>query len=368
MKMRIELHEITVRDLVEGYKDNQEGGVTGYGGRLDIRPPFQREFVYKDKQRAAVVETIRKEFPLNVLYWAVRENKDDEDEPDFEIIDGQQRTISICQYVEGEFSVDDLYFHNLADDQQQQILDYELMIYRCTGTDSEKLEWFKIINIAGEELSEQELRNAVYHGRWLSDAKRYFSRPGCPAYAIGNRYLLGAVNRQKYLETAIKWINAGDVEGYMARMQHKPKATELWLHFKKVVDWVDATFPTYRSEMKGIDWGKLYAEHSEKELDSSELESQVASLMADVDVTSKKGVYAYVLTGDEKHLSIRAFDDRMRRTAYEQQKGVCPGCSKHFAIESMQADHKTPWSKGGKTDAANCVMLCAPCNREKWDF
>lgn len=122
MKMRIELHEITVRDLVEGYRDNQEGGVTGYGGRLDIRPPFQREFVYKDKQRAAVVETIRKEFPLNVLYWAVREDKDDEDEPDFEIIDGQQRTISICQYVEGEFSVDDLYFHNLADDQQQQIL------------------------------------------------------------------------------------------------------------------------------------------------------------------------------------------------------------------------------------------------------
>lgn len=365
--MKIELHETVVRDLVADYEDNQEGGVVGFGGKLDIRPAFQREFVYKDKQRAAVIETIRKGFPLNVLYWGVREEKDAEGEPDFEVIDGQQRTISICQYIEGDFSVDDLYFHNLTDDQQQQILDYKLMIYRCTGTHSEKLDWFKVINIAGEELSDQELRNAVYHGSWVSDAKRYFSRNGCPAYVVGNRYLTGEVNRQKYLEVAIKWINGGDVEGYMARQQHKPKATEMWLHFKKVIDWVEATFPNYRSEMKGIDWGKLYADHGHKELDSSELENQISALMADVDVTSNKGVYTYLLTGEEKHLSIRAFDERMRRTAYEQQKGICPGCDEHYGIEGMQADHKKPWSKGGKTVAENCVMLCSVCNRKKWD-
>lgn len=365
--MKIELYETTVRDLTKDYEDNQEGGVVGYGGRLDIRPPFQREFVYKDKQRDAVIETIRKDFPLNVLYWAVREDKDDEDDPDFEVIDGQQRTISICQYVDGDFAIDDLYFHNLTDDQQQQILDYKLMIYRCTGTDSEKLEWFKVINIAGEELTDQELRNAVYHGSWVSDAKRYFSRNGCPAYAIGNKYLAGEVNRQKYLETAIKWINDGDVEAYMAVHQHKPKATGLWLHFKKVIDWVEATFPVYRSEMKGIDWGSLYAAHRDDELDSSELESRIAALMADVDVQRKKGIYTYVLNGDEKTLSIRAFDARQRREAYENQKGICPGCGEHFEIEQMQADHKTPWSKGGKTVPENCVMLCAACNRKKWD-
>ncbi|MEP1126320.1 MAG: DUF262 domain-containing protein [Ilumatobacter sp.] len=366
--MKIELHETSVRDLTVGYADNQEGGVTGYGGRLDIRPPFQREFVYKDKQRAAVIETIRRGFPLNVLYWAVREGNLADDEREFEVIDGQQRTISICQYIEGEFSVDDLYFHNLTDDQQAKILDYVLMIYRCTGTDSEKLEWFKVINIAGEELTEQELRNAVYHGSWVSDAKRYFSRPGGPAYAVGNKYLTGDPVRQKYLETAIKWINDGEVESYMAQQQHKPKATDLWLHFKKVVDWVEATFTTYRGEMKGIDWGMLYAEHADDELDSSVLEEQIGQLMADVDVTSNKGVYIYVLSGDERHLSIRAFDERMRRTAYEQQKGICPGCSEHFDISQMQADHKVPWSKSGKTVAENCVMLCAPCNRKKWDI
>jgi hypothetical protein len=365
--MKIELHETTVRDLVQDYEDNREGGVVGFAGKLDIRPPFQREFVYKDKQRAAVIETIRRGFPLNVLYWAVREDKDNEDDPDFEVIDGQQRTISICQYVEGDFSVDDLYFHNLTDDQQQQILDYKLMIYRCTGTDSEKLEWFKVINIAGEELSDQELRNAVYHGSWVSDAKRYFSRNGCPAYAIGSRYLAGEVNRQKYLETAIKWINGGDVEAYMAVQQHKPKATELWLHFKKVIDWVEATFPKYRSEMKGIDWGSLYAEHGGDELDSSQLEKEVAALMADDDVTSRKGIYLYVLNRQDKHLSIRAFDSRMRRAAYERQKGICPGCKQHFEIEQMHADHQTPWSRGGKTVAENCKMLCAACNRKKWD-
>lgn len=365
--MKIELTEITIRELTDGYADNNDDGIVGYGGKLDIRPPYQREFIYGEKQRAAVIDTVRKNFPLNVLYWAVREDQDDPNVPVFEVIDGQQRTISICQYVESEFSVDDLYFHNLADDQQQQILDYKLMIYRCTGTDSEKLEWFKTINIAGVTLTAQELRNAVYAGSWVTDAKRYFSKTGSPAIAIGGDYLDGKPKRQDYLQTAIEWISDGKVDEYMSIQQHKPKATELWLHFKKVIDWAGATFPTKRSEMQVVDWGLLYAAHSDKELDSSELETRVATLMADVDVQKPKGIYSYVLDGDEKSLSIRAFDSRQRREAYEQQEGICPGCSEHFTIEQMQADHKTPWSKGGKTVRENCVMLCAPCNREKWD-
>ncbi|GHT70309.1 hypothetical protein FACS189452_10950 [Bacteroidia bacterium] len=226
--MKIELKEITVRELAEGYKDSQENGVVGYGGKLDIRPPYQREFIYKDKQRDAVIDTVTKEFPLNVMYWAVREDGN------FEVIDGQQRTISICQYVNGDFSIkigDDLLaFHNLQNDQQAQILDYKLMVYFCSGTDSEKLQWFKTINIAGEKLSDQELRNAVYSGSWVSDAKRYFSKNGCPAFKIGNDYLGGSAIRQEYLETAISWLSGGKIEEYMSQHQHDANATALWIY------------------------------------------------------------------------------------------------------------------------------------------
>lgn len=362
--MEIELRRIPVRELVEDYEDNDELGVRAFGDRLDVRPPYQREFVYKDAQRDAVIATVRRNFPLNVLYWAVQ------DDDQYEVIDGQQRILSICQYVEGDFSVEidgqQLGFHNLQQDQRDQILDYELMVYFCEGTDSEKLDWFKTINIAGEQLTDQELRNAVYHGPWVSAAKRYFSKTGCPAYAIGADYMTGSPIRQDYLETAISWINDGKIDEYMRDHQHDTNANELWLFFKGVINWVETTFPVKRKEMRSVKWGPLYNEYRHAALDPQELEKQLSSLMADPDVTNNKGAYEYVLTGKERLLSIRAFDDRMRRTAYEKQSGVCPGCDETFAIEQMQADHKTPWSKGGKTIADNCVMLCAPCNREKW--
>lgn len=357
--MKIELKEITIRDLTAGYQDNNEGGVVGYSGKLDIRPPYQREFIYKDKQRDAVIETITQEFPLNVMYWAVREGGD------FEVIDGQQRTISICQYVEGDFAFKGRYFHNLQSDEQECILGYTLMVYLCSGTDSEKLEWFKTINIAGEKLTNQELRNAVYAGSWVSDAKRYFSRNGCPAYSIGSNYMTGTPIRQDYLETAIRWINDGDVEGYMAKQQHEPNANELWLYFQNVMAWVVATFPTHRKEMKSVDWGELYNEFEDAELDSATLEEQVATLMADEDVTNKRGIYSYVLNGQEKHLNIRAFSPNQKREAYERQGGICPVCSKHFEFEGMEGDHITPWHDGGRTEAANCQMLCRDDNRRK---
>lgn len=357
--MKIKQHNITIRDLVEGYKDDGEGGVVGYGGKLDIRPPYQREFIYGDKQRDAVIDTVIKHYPLNVMYWA------DRGDGTFEVMDGQQRTISICQYVTGKFSHNQRYFHNLTDDEQKRILDYELMVYRCSGTDSEKLEWFKTINIAGEKLTDQELRNAVYSGPWVTDAKRYFSRSGGPAYALAGDYLNGSAIRQDYLETAIKWINDGDVEAYMAKHQHKPDATELWDHFTKVIDWVKATFPIYRKEMKGLNWGMLYKHHASKNLDPTTLEARVAALMADEDVTNKKGIYIYVLDGDEKHLNIRAFKDKEKREAYQRQGGVCAKCEEPFPIDKMQADHIVPWSKGGKTVAENCQMLCQPCNATK---
>lgn len=363
--MNIELKEITVRELTKGYEDNEEGGVFGYDGKLDIRPPYQREFIYKDKQRDAVIDTITKDFPLNVMYWAVR------DDGTYEVIDGQQRTISIAQYVEGDFSVKvgsfpvNRAFHNLQNDEQEQILNYKLMVYLCSGSDSEKLEWFKTINIAGEKLTDQELRNAVYSGSWVSDAKRYFSKNGCPAHGMGSDYLSGSSIRQDFLETTIKWISNDGIEKYMAKNQHEPNANELWLYFQALINWVKATFPNYRKEIKGIPWGFLYNDFKDQKLDSKKLETEISDLMADEDVTNKKGIYSYVLTRKEKHLNIRAFSPNQKREAYERQKGICVVCKEKFEIEEMEADHITPWHEGGKTSAENCQMLCKEDNRRK---
>jgi hypothetical protein len=359
--MNIELKRIAVRELTGGYADNAEAGVVGYGEKLDIRPPYQRNFIYKDKQRDAVIETVRRDYPLNVMYWAVR------DDGHYEVIDGQQRTLSICRYVNGDFSIKGLAFHNLQDDQQQQILDYNLMVYFCSGTDSEKLEWFKTINIAGEKLTDQELRNAVYAGPWTADAKRYFSKTGCPAYGIASKYLKGSAIRQDYLETAIDWHSQRKIAEYMSQHQHDENATPLWHYFQRVINWVNATFPNYRKEMKGVEWGHLYNQFQGAPFDTDKLEKQIAKLMMDEDVTSKSGIYSYVLDADERHLSIRAFSGSNKREAYERQKGVCPKCDDHknLALEEMEADHITPWRQGGKTTPANCQMLCKEHNRRK---
>ena len=358
--MNIELKEITIQELSDGFEDNNEDGVVGFGGKLDIRPPYQREFIYKDKQRDAVINTITKNFPLNVMYWAVREDGT------FEVIDGQQRTISICQYIDGDFAFQNRYFHNLKADEKEKILNYTLMVYVCSGTESEKLEWFKTINIAGEKLTEQELRNAVYTGSWVSDAKRYFSKSGCVAYNIGSDYLNGSPIRQEFLETAIYWISEGKIENYMATHQHDPNATALWLYFQSVITWVNATFTVKRKKfMKGIQWGLFYNKYKDVVFDTKAIEEETARLIADDEVEKKSGIYAYILTKDERYLGIRTFSDSVKQKVYENQKGICPICKNHFDISEMEGDHITPWVEGGKTIEENCQMLCKDDNRRK---
>lgn len=366
--MKIELHEIKIRDVVNGYVDSQENGVVGYGGKLNIRPAFQREFVYKEKQRNAVIETVVKGFPLNVMYWVEDENGN------YELLDGQQRTISICQYINGDFSLNSRAFHNLTETEKNQILDYPLMIYICNGNDKEKLDWFKIINIAGVQLKEQELRNAIYTGEWLSDAKRYFSKNGCVAYLLANKYLNGEVNRQDYLETVLSWISAREgikLEDYMSIHQHDSHATPLWQYFQSVINWVQTIFPKYRKEMKGLAWGLMYNTYGDKIYNPQELEAKIVKLMQDDDVTKRSGIYEYLLSGNEKHLNIRAYTDNEKRQVYERQGGICPYCvaehreKTHYELEEMEADHITPWCEGGKTNVDNCQMLCKEHNRRK---
>ncbi|MDR2579669.1 MAG: HNH endonuclease [Fibromonadaceae bacterium] len=356
--MKIELHKIKIKDIVNGYADNQEEGIFGYGGKLNIRPKYQREFVYKDAQRNAVIETIQKNFPLNVMYWV----KNGES---YEILDGQQRTVSFCQYFNKEFSVNDRAWPNLTSDEKEKILNYECMIYFCEGNDSEKLAWFEIINIAGEELTPQELRNAVYTGSWLTDAKRHFSKSNCPAHNLAKDYVSGSAIRQEILETALNWISKGKIKEYMSANQQEADATELWQYFQAVIAWVRAIFPNYRKEMKGVAWGEFYNKYSKKKNNATVLETQIKKLMSDDDVTKKSGIYPYLLTDDEKYLSIRAFTDSQKRTAYEKQKETCPKCKRNFKIEEMEGDHIKPWSEGGHTLPNNLQMLCKACNRKK---
>lgn len=361
--MKIELHEIPIREIFDGFEDNEDDGVVGYGGRLDIRPAYQRNFIYDEKEELAVISSIKKGFPLNVMYWA--KNGDDS----YELMDGQQRTMSICRYLDNIYEHGGNLFDGLTETEKKAILDdYKLMVYICEGTDKEKLDWFRIINIAGKPLTAQELRNAMYKGEWLTDAKVRFSKTGCAAHDIGKDYLAGKVNRQEFLETALKWIADRDettIEKYMAAHQLDSNAAQLWLYFEAVISWVKTTFPKYRKEMQGIEWGILYNRYHNDNLDPKALEARIVELMQDDDVTNQKGIYRYLLSGEEKHLQIRAFTPAMKRAAYERQGGRCHHCGEPFDISKMEAHHIIPWAKGGPTSADNCRMLCVKCHHNE---
>ena len=374
--------------MVESYKDNAEGGVIGYGGKLNIRPSYQREFVYKDEQRNEVIRTIMRgypntEFPLNVMYWAKT------DENQFELIDGQQRTISLCQYANNEFSIiiDGMpqNFNNLSLEKKNYFLNYKLQVYVCTGSPDEKLEWFTIINLAGEPLTQQELLNANFTGAWLSDAKRYFMKSNSAAYGLANKYIDIEANqsRGKGLETAIKWISKGNVKQYMADHQNDENADALWQHFRKVIEWIEDIFTVYYREMKGLDWGQLYNKYCEQTFSTLKVSEEVRGLYVDPYVKNVKGIFEYVLGGsiETRLLEVRIFDDGTKKSVYYAQteaakaKGEsnCPLCalghdankSRLWDQDEMDADHVAAWSKGGATSIENCQMLCKTHNRAK---
>lgn len=366
--MQIELKSIKIADLIDGYVNDPDTGVKGYHGKLDIRPPYQREFRYDEKQQQAVIDTILKGFPLNIMYWSMDDNGN------FEMIDGQQRTLSICGFYTHDFNIVDhdrgtLYFSTLTAEEKEKFLNYELTVYFCEGTDKEKLDWFRVINIAGEKLLDQELLNAVYSGPFVTDARRHFSKNGCPAYKMGADFLNGNAIEQAYLSTILKWAARHDgvesIDKYMALHQFDPNANKLWAYFVSIITWIRSTFVKYRREMKGLDWGEIFDKYGDGVYDTAALEKQIHDLMEDDEIMKKSGIYRYVLSGDLRDLSFRTFDKKMKREAYERQKGICVHCGKHFELEEMEADHITPWKEGGTTVAENCQMLCKNCNRIK---
>lgn len=380
--MKIEPKRVKIADLVRGYENDEESGeVIAYADKsgkaqLNIRPKYQREFVYKPEQQEAVIDTIMKG---NSIYWV--KNAEKSAEREFEVLDGQQRIISICEYHKGNFSHNAQLFHNLAQDTQEKFLGYELMVYVCDGGEQERLDWFKVINIAGEKLTDQELRNINYTSAWLSDAKRKFSKNNCLADQKASKYLKGSSIRQEYLETALAWRqnswNERAICEYMSKhAKDSADASELWEYFEKVIDWVEKIFPKYRAVMKGVEWGLLYNEFGEINFKPDLLESEVAELMKNSEIQKKSGIYEYLLSGKEREkcLNLRVFDENTKIEVFEEQGGICksnvsgfrcPNKGKVLNIKQMEADHIIPWSEGGRTEKDNCQMLCKECNGAK---
>ena len=386
---------LTIRDLVEGYsEDTKTNKVTAFGGRLNVRPPYQREFVYELDKQKAVINTVLSGYPLNVMYWA--RNGDF-----FELMDGQQRSLSICKYYIGAYSVSvesagkvlPRTFDGLIGSDRERFLNYPLTVYICDGDDKEKLDWFQIINIAGVRLTQQEMNNAIYNGPWVTDAKRYFSRVDGEGFRseghISNGHTYGdylnveggsksekenAVVRQKLLEIVLNWsVDAYNrrfgrkitLREYMNDHQNDSDARELWRYYEDVMEWVKSTFPTYRSDMKGVDWGVLYNKyHSNTPPYANEMANDIFNTAKD-EISNPKGVYEAVLAKDVKYIHARAFDKKDKHWAYTKQAGICPYCHKHFEESEMQGDHIKPWSKGGMTERDNLQMLCIECNSKK---
>lgn len=378
--MKIEPKLIKVRDIFRDYTDNGDDGVFAYGGKLSIRPPYQREFVYNLQQSQSVIQTILKGFPLNVMYWVNVGNDK------YEILDGQQRTLSVMQFLKHQFPIklhdpitdkDSTYYcDSLPDDKYNAIMNYEFMIYICEGNESEKLDWFKVVNIAGEKLTDQELRNSVYTGTWLSDAKMHFSKRNCAAKRLSEKYINGDPNRQELLEIALKGIcefqSKKELTQYMAEHKSDSDADELWQYFQDVIHWIEKIFQTYHKSMKGVDWCHLYNLYHRNSYNSSVIKESVNKLLEDIDVQKKSGIYEYLLCKDSdpfagRFLNLRSFTDRDKNAAYARQKGICPICGKGFEISEMEGDHIKPWSKGGETIPENCQMLCKNCNAKKTD-
>ena len=370
--MTIKQIEVTVGEITEGYTNNDEQGVRGYGGRLDIRPPYQREFIYFEKEQQAVITTVLMGYPLNVMYWVKRS---EDAECPYEVMDGQQRTLSLCEYVAGKFAYDFKNFFNQPEDIRRKILDYKLTVYVCEGEPSEKLEWFKTINIAGKPLNEQEINNAIFAGPFVSDAKRHFSKSNCGAWRLGRDLVNGTPIRQDFLKKALEWMAEHETReghrtsavGYMAAHQHDPNANNLWTYFQNVLNWALTNFDLkkFRKIMKGLDWAFFYDRYGRETLDTAAMGRRISELLRDSEIQRSAGIIPYVLTGDERYLDLRAFPEDIKLMVWERQGHRCAICGKEFDMEFMEGDHITPWREHGRTVAENCQMLCRECNRRK---
>jgi len=377
--------EITIKDICDGFIYNElEGkGLFGLAGKLTIQPEYQRNYIYADGKRdVAVIESLLKGYPLGLIYF----NKIND--TSLEVLDGQQRITSFGRFVTNKFAVKDengmeQYFSGIATDKQQKILDTKLLIYECEGTESEIKEWFRTINIAGVPLNNQELLNAVYSGPFVTLGKEEFSNSQNANVQKWSAYVSGSANRQEYLERALEWVSKGNVGNYMSSHRFDSDIKELTNYFNSVIDWVSTVFIDVESEMRGLEWGRLYEKYKKQPYNSKAVSEELKKLYADPYIKNRKGIFEYILGGstDSKLLEVRVFDEATKKSmcatqsAVAEKKGIsnCPLCAlghdsnktKIWHLTEMDADHVTAWSKGGATDSKNCQMLCKTHNRAK---
>ena len=385
--MKTTLHtDWTVGDICKGfiYDKNEGKGLFGLGGKLIIQPEYQRNYIYGDgKKDVAVVESLLKGYPLGLIYFVL--NKDGM----YEVLDGQQRITSFARFVNNswpfavEWNGKTRYFGSLDPDEQKKIAETELTIYVCEGEPSEIQEWFETINIAGVPLVKQELLNAAYHGPFVTKARALFSNTGNANMNRWQTYVKGDPKRQAILETALDWVSDGHISDYMAMHRYDTDIDELKNHFDTVIDWIDSIFDYTGSYVCGLEWGRLYREYHTNPYSKDEVTKRVDELLADTQVNDKRGIFEYVLGGEQDTtlLNVRVFDDRTKKAVYEKQtreakakdESNCPLCAightnnakRIYKLTEMDADHVTAWSKGGATDASNCQMLCKTHNRAK---
>lgn len=374
----------SIAEIVDGFVYNElEGkGLFGLGGKLTIQPEYQRNYIYADGHRdVAVIESLLKGYPLGLIYF----NKVADDT--YEVLDGQQRITSIGRFVTGKFAVKidgmEQYYSGLAKDKQEQIMKSRLLIYECSGTESEIKEWFRTINIAGVPLNQQELLNAVYSGPFVTLGKEEFSNSQNSNIQKWSAYVSGSANRQDYLATALEWVSRGNVGDYMSQHRYDDNINELKTYFNTVIDWVSGVFSDVESEMRGLEWGRLYEEYHKQSYNPAEVSAKVRELYGDPYVKNRRGIFEFILGGstDTKLLDVRVFDDATKKSVYAKQtddartKGTsnCSYCAighdanatKIWQLSEMDADHVSAWSKGGATSAENCEMLCKSHNRAK---
>ncbi|OFJ74851.1 HNH endonuclease [Rothia sp. HMSC065B04] len=387
--MKTSLKQISIADITKGFVYNEaEGkGLYGLDGTLTIQPEYQRHYIYGDgKKDVAVIESILAGYPLGLIYF----NRTDSGQ--LEVLDGQQRITSIGRFVTGKFAIKvdgrEQSFSSLPAEKQDFIRATHLLVYVCEGTETEIKEWFQTINISGVPLNEQELLNAVYSGPFVTAAKAVFSNAADTRQQKWSAYVKGDIRRQEVLAVALKWIAAAqglpNPSAYMAAHRRDENASELITYFISVIEWVSTVFDRIPDkEMRGLEWGDLYERFHTQPYSARAVNARVDELRADSAVHNARGVYEYVLGGEEhpELLQIRMFDDRIRKAVYERQKadaearGVsnCPLCAvgtnanktKIYRMKEMDADHVTAWSKGGATDESNCEMLCITHNRAK---
>lgn len=383
--MKTELTHYLVEQVTNGFVYNElEGkGLFGLAGKLTIQPEYQRNYIYADGKRdVAVVDSLLKGYPLGLIYF----NRTGGGQ--LEVLDGQQRITSFGRFVTGKFAIADSdgmqqYFSGLPKDQQAKILESEILVYECSGTESEIKKWFQTINIAGVPLKEQELLNAIYSGPFVTAGKAEFSNSQNSNIQKWGAYIKGSANRQDIWERALEWVSKGNVDDYMSKHRHDDNINEVKAYFNTVIDWAAGLFLSVENEMCGLEWGRLYEQYHAKPYDPTKIEVEVKKLYGDLYVKSRKGIFEYILGGsqDTKLLDVRVFDVTTSRPVYEKQTEIakqsgvsnCPLCAsghdanktKIWNFSEMDADHVAAWSKGGATSASNCQMLCKTHNRAK---